>query len=99
MKSIRRKSTKPKSSEDEKSRTSMFSLSEDARKSVSESVNKIRAEQDLISEIPYLDYQFPFENIALEGGGVKGIVYCGALEVMKDQHGIDLFSQVELHQS
>ena len=76
------KSTKPKSSKDEKSPTSMFNLSEDAKQSVSKSVNKMKAEHEQISEIPYLDYEFPFENIALEGGGVKGLVYCGAMEVM-----------------
>ena len=26
-------------------------------------------------------YKFPFENIVLEGGGVKGIAYGGALKV------------------
>jgi hypothetical protein len=82
MKRSKKKSTKPKSSEDEKNCTSMFSLSEDAKKSVSESVNRMKAEQDQISEIPYLDYEFPFENLALEGGGVKGLVYAGAMQVM-----------------
>ena len=26
-------------------------------------------------------YQFPFENIALEGGGVKGLAYSGSVKV------------------
>ena len=26
-------------------------------------------------------HPFPFENIVLEGGGVKGLAYCGAIRV------------------
>ena len=42
----------------------------------------LKAKQDQISKIQYLDYEFPFENLALEGGGVKGLVYAGAMQVM-----------------
>lgn len=27
------------------------------------------------------DYDYPFENLVLEGGGNKGIAYCGAIKV------------------
>ncbi|XP_070532621.1 uncharacterized protein [Ptychodera flava] len=32
-------------------------------------------------------YQYPFENIAFEGGGNKGLAYCGALKVL-DEVGV-----------
>ena len=34
-----------------------------------------------IREIDYKQYEYDFENIVFEGGGAKGIVYVGALEV------------------
>ncbi|CAC5393490.1 unnamed protein product [Mytilus coruscus] len=39
------------------------------------------------SEIDSTQYSFPFENLVLEGGGVKGIVY-GGLGRMLEEHGI-----------
>ena len=27
------------------------------------------------------DYDFPFENLVFEGGGMKGLAYCGAVRV------------------
>ncbi len=27
------------------------------------------------------DYEFPFENLVFEGGGSKGLAYCGAVQV------------------
>ena len=27
------------------------------------------------------DYDFPFENLVFEGGGNKGLAYCGAIQV------------------
>mgnify|MGYP001801457567 CR=1 FL=1 len=34
-----------------------------------------------IKHIDYKKYEYDFENIVFEGGGAKGIVYAGALEV------------------
>ena len=31
--------------------------------------------------IPFDKYVFPFENIVFEGGGNKGLAYCGAVRV------------------
>lgn len=30
------------------------------------------------------DYQYPFENLAFEGGGNKGLAYCGAIRVLEE---------------
>ncbi|KAK7494691.1 hypothetical protein BaRGS_00014089 [Batillaria attramentaria] len=30
------------------------------------------------------DYDYPFENVVLEGGGNKGIAYCGAIRVLEE---------------
>ncbi|XP_078684596.1 uncharacterized protein YqhO-like [Branchiostoma floridae x Branchiostoma belcheri] len=32
----------------------------------------------------YRAYNFPFENLVLEGGGAKGIAYIGAMKVLED---------------
>lgn len=34
-----------------------------------------------LSDIDLTKYKFHFENIVLEGGGIKGIAYCGAIQV------------------
>lgn len=31
------------------------------------------------------DYDFPFENLVFEGGGNKGLAYCGAVRVSRIQ--------------
>lgn len=31
------------------------------------------------------DYDFQFENLVLEGGGAKGIAYCGAIKVINTE--------------
>ena len=31
--------------------------------------------------IPFDKYVFPFENVVFEGGGNKGLAYCGAVRV------------------
>lgn len=38
------------------------------------------------------DYDYPFENIVLEGGGNKGIAYCGAVRVLEE---LGLWPQVK----
>ena len=37
--------------------------------------------QSAILSIPYADYEYPFENLVFEGGGAKGAVYIGCLQV------------------
>ena len=77
-----RSSLKPaKKDYDDDDNVSMFCLSLKAQKSVEESVNKIKAQHQHILDIPYEDYEYPFENIAFEGGGCKGLVYLGVLQV------------------
>ena len=61
---------------------SMFRLSANGIKSLSTSISRIREKEDEIQEIRYQDYEYPFENIAFEGGGAKGIVYMGVMKVM-----------------
>ncbi|VDI51905.1 Hypothetical predicted protein [Mytilus galloprovincialis] len=39
------------------------------------------------SNIDSTQYRFPFENLVLEGGGVKGLVYCGLGRAL-EEHGI-----------
>ncbi|XP_060070442.1 uncharacterized protein LOC132550396 isoform X2 [Ylistrum balloti] len=38
------------------------------------------------------EHEFPFENIVLEGGGSKGMAYCGAIRALED---IGLFPQIK----
>ena len=76
-----RSSLKPAKKDDDDDNVSMFCLSLEAQKSVEESVNKIKAQHQHILDIPYEDYEYPFENIAFEGGGCKGLVYLGVLQV------------------
>ena len=35
-----------------------------------------------IDEIDYREYEYPFENFVFKGGGAKGQVYIGCLEVL-----------------
>ncbi|PVD30055.1 hypothetical protein C0Q70_09316 [Pomacea canaliculata] len=37
------------------------------------------------------DYDYPFENLVLEGGGNKGIAYCGAIKVLEE---LDLWKNI-----
>lgn len=37
------------------------------------------------------DYDYPFQNVVFEGGGNKGIAYCGAVKVLED---LNLWSQI-----
>ena len=53
---------------------------------VSKSVVKRQKDKDdevrrKIDEIDYRDYEYPFENFVFKGGGAKGLVYIGCLEV------------------
>lgn len=36
---------------------------------------------EIIDKIDYRAYEYPFENLVFEGGGAKGQVYVGALQV------------------
>jgi len=56
-------------------------LSKAARKQFEKSVDKIIAQSDKISQIPYEEYEYPFENLVFEGGGAKGQVYVGCMQV------------------
>ena len=69
-------------SEHDRDDESMYRLSPDGIKSLSTSIGRIREKEDEIQEIQYQDYEYPFENIAFEGGGAKGIVYMGVMKVM-----------------
>ena len=79
-------STKRSKEKEEDNDVSMFHLSREAQKSVTESVNKRKAQHQHILDIRYEDYEYPFENIAFEGGGTKGMVYMGALQVISICH-------------
>ena len=61
--------------------SSGFALSEQARAKVSRRAANMEAINKQIEEIPYLEYEYPFENVAFEGGGAKGMVYVGAYRV------------------
>ena len=61
--------------------SSGFALSEQARAKVSRRAANMEAVNKQIEEIPYLEYEYPFENVAFEGGGAKGMVYVGAYRV------------------
>ena len=43
--------------------------------------DKEQGHREDIKLIDYQKYEYDFENIVFEGGGAKGIVYAGALEV------------------
>lgn len=38
------------------------------------------------------EYDFPFENLVFEGGGNKGLAYCGAIQLLED---IGIFPQIK----
>ena len=40
-----------------------------------------QAIREAIGSIPYTEYDYPFENLVFEGGGAKGAVYIGCLQV------------------
>ena len=62
----------------------IFKLSEPARKKFSVSVEDLRSRAERIKRIPYKEYEYPFENIVFEGGGPKGAVYLGVMQVNTD---------------
>ena len=56
-------------------------LSEQGQRIVDDVVNKKREEHSHILNIAYGDYEYPFENLAFEGGGTKGAVYAGVVQL------------------
>lgn len=56
-------------------------LSDIGASQVRRTTNKLQALHQQIRDIPYQDYEYPFENIVMEGGGAKGLAYVGALQV------------------
>ena len=49
------------------------------RSGIPSSEEKLQKLEDKYADIK--QYKFPFENVVLEGGGVKGLAYCGAIQV------------------
>ena len=58
-----------------------FVLSDQGQKIVEDIVNKKKEEQSHILHVSYEEYEYPFENMAFEGGGTKGGVYAGVVKV------------------
>ena len=52
--------------------------------------NPVHPEYEEIRAIDYKKYSYDFENIVFEGGGAKGAVYVGALEVSVGGGNCDL---------
>ena len=52
--------------------------------------NPVHPEYEEIRAIDYMKYNYDFENIVFEGGGAKGAVYVGALEVSVGGRNCDL---------
>ena len=58
-----------------------FVLSDQGQRIVEDIVNKKKEEQSHILHISYEEYEYPFENMALEGRGTKGGVYAGVVKI------------------
>ena len=58
-----------------------FVLSDQGQRIVEDVVNKKKEEQSHILNISYEEYEYPFENMAFEGGGTNGGVYAGVVKV------------------
>ena len=61
--------------------TRMKKLSTEGEKQYQDSLDSVRDKIDRIEDIRYEDYEYEFENIVFEGGGAKGRVYIGCLQV------------------
>lgn len=68
-------------SQDECDAAMRANMSESGYEQFVESVNDIKEASRQIGQIPYQDYEYPFENLVFEGGGAKGQVYIGGLQV------------------
>ncbi|XP_076072044.1 uncharacterized protein LOC143043738 isoform X2 [Mytilus galloprovincialis] len=72
--------------DEEKERT----IDADTKESFNEtSVSKKRhsdiSELDIKAmEVDPIDYDYPFENIVFEGGGLKGVAFCGSIQVLEE---------------
>lgn len=44
--------------------------------------------EEIAIKVEPSDYEYPFENLVFEGGGNKGLAYCGAMKLLEDL-GID----------
>ncbi|XP_041367006.1 uncharacterized protein LOC121381726 [Gigantopelta aegis] len=60
-------------------------LADDINSSSSEHGGAYHCEVDCLATAEDLkDYEFPFENLIFEGGGTKGLAYCGAVQFLEE---------------
>lgn len=69
------------SSRAENLRRRLNRMSSTAERLFHDEVDAVRDHAEVIADIPYQQYEYPFENLVFEGGGAKGQVYIGCLEV------------------
>ena len=52
----------------------------------------------MTADVPFEKYVFPFENLVFEGGGNKGLAYCGAVRVSREHNmlSIEIISSTNL---
>ncbi|XP_063399847.1 uncharacterized protein LOC134684480 isoform X2 [Mytilus trossulus] len=43
-------------------------------------------------EVNPIDYDYPFENIVFEGGGLKGVAFCGSIQVLEE---LGIYSKIK----
>lgn len=58
-----------------------FQLSNKGKIAVQKCVSHHETVNKHVKDIMYEEYDYPFENLCFEGGGVKGLVYAGAYKV------------------
>lgn len=61
--------------------TKTGSSKEEDRRAMCNGVEEGTEASKLPQDVPFDRYCFPFENIVFEGGGSKGLAYCGAVRV------------------
>ncbi|XP_067948270.1 uncharacterized protein [Watersipora subatra] len=62
----------------------LATISQPARAQVMSTAQEMDEKAKQIAEISYKDYDYPFENLVFEGGGAKGQVYIGCLQVWEE---------------
>lgn len=65
-------------------RQKLMRISSSAERHCKDSINSLKSQAESIVEIDYKKYEYPFENLVFEGGGAKGQVYIGCLQVSLD---------------